>query len=224
MFNKILIANRGEIACRVIKTAKQMGIKTVAVFSDADRNALHVQMADEAVNIGPPPANQSYIDIKKVISAVKTINAQAVHPGYGFLSENAKFAKSLSDIGVTFIGPPENAIESMGDKITSKKIAQEAGVNTVPGYMGVIKDENEALSISEKIGYPVMIKASAGGGGKGMRIAWNDSEVKEGFQSSKNEAASSFGDDRIFIEKFVTQPRHIAVSYTHLTLPTIFRV
>ena len=211
MFNKILIANRGEIACRVIKTAKQMGIKTVAVFSDADRNALHVQMADEAVNIGPPPANQSYIDIEKVISAVKKTNAQAVHPGYGFLSENAKFAKSLSDIGVTFIGPPENAIESMGDKITSKKIAQEAGVNTVPGYMGVIKDENEALSISEKIGYPVMIKASAGGGGKGMRIAWNDIEVKEGFQSSKNEAASSFGDDRIFIEKFVTQPRHIEI-------------
>ena len=211
MFNKILIANRGEIACRVIKTAKQMGIKTVAVFSDADRNALHVQMADEAVNIGPPPANQSYIDIEKVISAVKKTNAQAVHPGYGFLSENAKFAKSLSDIGITFIGPPENAIESMGDKITSKKIAQEAGVNTVPGYMGVIKDEDEALTISEKIGYPVMIKASAGGGGKGMRIAWNDSEVKEGFQSSKNEAASSFGDDRIFIEKFVTQPRHIEI-------------
>ena len=211
MFNKILIANRGEIACRVIKTAKQMGIKTVAVFSDADRNALHVQMADEAVNIGPPPANQSYIDIEKVISAVKKTNAQAVHPGYGFLSENAKFAKSLSDIGVTFIGPPQNAIESMGDKITSKKIAQEAGVNTVPGYMGVIKDEDEALNISERIGYPVMIKASAGGGGKGMRIAWNDSEVKEGFQSSKNEAASSFGDDRIFIEKFVTQPRHIEI-------------
>ena len=211
MFDKILIANRGEIACRVIKTAKQMGINTVAVFSDADRNALHVQMADEAVNIGPPPANQSYIDIEKVISAVKKTNAQAVHPGYGFLSENAKFAQSLSDIGVTFIGPPQNAIESMGDKITSKKIAQEAGVNTVPGYMGVIKDENEALSISEKIGYPVMIKASAGGGGKGMRIAWNDSEVKEGFQSSKNEAASSFGDDRIFIEKFVTQPRHIEI-------------
>ena len=211
MFDKILIANRGEIACRVIKTAKQMGIKTVAVFSDADRNALHVQMADEAVNIGPPPANQSYIDIEKVISAVKKTNAQAVHPGYGFLSENAKFAQSLSDIGVTFIGPPQNAIESMGDKITSKKIAQEAGVNTVPGYMGVIKDEDEALSISEKIGYPVMIKASAGGGGKGMRIAWNDSEVKEGFQSSKNEAASSFGDDRIFIEKFVTQPRHIEI-------------
>ena len=211
MFDKILIANRGEIACRVIKTAKRMGIKTVAVFSDADRNALHVQMADEAVNIGPPPANQSYIDIEKVISAVKKTNAQAVHPGYGFLSENAKFAKSLFDIGVTFIGPPQNAIESMGDKITSKKIAHEAGVNTVPGFMGVITDDDEALSISERIGYPVMIKASAGGGGKGMRIAWNDTEVKEGFQSSKNEAASSFGDDRIFIEKFVTQPRHIEI-------------
>ena len=211
MFDKILIANRGEIACRVIKTAKKMGIKTVAVFSDADRNALHVKMADEAVNIGPPPANQSYIDIDKVIAAVKETNAKAVHPGYGFLSENSKFAKALADIGVIFVGPPESAIESMGDKITSKKIAQEAGVNTVPGYMGVINDDEEALRISKEIGYPVMIKASAGGGGKGMRIAWNDTEVKEGFQSSKNEAASSFGDDRIFIEKFVTQPRHIEI-------------
>ena len=211
MFDKILIANRGEIACRVIKTAKKMGIKTVAVFSDADRNALHVKMADEAVSIGPPPANQSYIDIDKVIAAVKETNAKAVHPGYGFLSENSKFAKALADIGVIFVGPPENAIESMGDKITSKKIAQEAGVNTVPGYMGVINDDEEALRISKEIGYPVMIKASAGGGGKGMRIAWNDTEVKEGFQSSKNEAASSFGDDRIFIEKFVTQPRHIEI-------------
>ena len=211
MFDKILIANRGEIACRVMKTAKKMGIKTVAVFSDADRNALHVKMADEAINIGPPPANQSYINIDKVIAAVKETNAIAVHPGYGFLSENSKFAKALADIGVIFVGPPENAIESMGDKITSKKIAQEAGVNTVPGYMGVINDDDEALRISKKIGYPVMIKASAGGGGKGMRIAWNDTEVKEGFQSSKNEAASSFGDDRIFIEKFVTQPRHIEI-------------
>ena len=211
MFDKILIANRGEIACRVIKTAKRMGIKTVAVFSDADRNALHVKMADEAVSIGPPPANQSYIDIDKVIAAVKETNANAVHPGYGFLSENSKFAKALADIGVIFVGPPENAIESMGDKITSKKIAQKAGVNTVPGYMGVINDDDEALRISKEIGYPVMIKASAGGGGKGMRIAWNDTEVKEGFQSSKNEAASSFGDDRIFIEKFVTQPRHIEI-------------
>ena len=211
MFDKILIANRGEIACRVMKTAKKMGIKTVAVFSDADRNALHVKMADEAVNIGPPPANQSYINIDKVIAAVKETSAKAVHPGYGFLSENSKFAKALADIGVIFVGPPENAIESMGDKITSKKIAQEAGVNTVPGYMGVINDDDEALRISKKIGYPVMIKASAGGGGKGMRIAWNDTEVKEGFQSSKNEAASSFGDDRIFIEKFITQPRHIEI-------------
>ena len=211
MFDKILIANRGEIACRVIKTAKRMGIKTVAVFSDADRNALHVKMADEAVSIGPPPANQSYIDIDRVIAAVKETNAKAVHPGYGFLSENSKFAKALADVGVIFVGPPENAIESMGDKITSKKIAKEAGVNTVPGYMGVINDDDEALRISKEIGYPVMIKASAGGGGKGMRIAWNDTEVKEGFQSSKNEAASSFGDDRIFIEKFVTQPRHIEI-------------
>ena len=211
MFDRLLIANRGEIACRVMKTAKQMGIKTIAVFSDADRQALHVQMADEAVSIGPPPANQSYIDIEKVISAVKETKANAVHPGYGFLSENAKFAKALSDIGVTFIGPPEHAIKSMGDKITSKKIAQDAGVNTVPGYMGIINDDKEAVRISKQIGYPVMIKASAGGGGKGMRIAWNDTEVKEGFESSKNEAASSFGDDRIFIEKFVTQPRHIEI-------------
>ena len=211
MFDRLLIANRGEIACRVMKTAKQMGIKTIAVFSDADRQALHVQMADEAVSIGPPPANQSYIDIEKVISAVRETKANAVHPGYGFLSENAKFAKALSDIGVTFIGPPEHAIKSMGDKITSKKIAQDAGVNTVPGYMGIINDDKEAVRISKQIGYPVMIKASAGGGGKGMRIAWNDTEVKEGFESSKNEAASSFGDDRVFIEKFVTQPRHIEI-------------
>ena len=211
MFDRLLIANRGEIACRVMKTAKQMGIKTIAVFSDADRQALHVQMADESVNIGPPPANQSYIDIEKVISAVEETKANAVHPGYGFLSENAKFAKALSDIGVTFIGPPERAIKSMGDKITSKKIAQDAGVNTVPGYMGIINDDKEAVRISKEIGYPVMIKASAGGGGKGMRIAWNDTEVKEGYESSKNEAASSFGDDRIFIEKFVTQPRHIEI-------------
>ena len=211
MFDRLLIANRGEIACRVMQTAKQMGIKTIAVFSDADRQALHVQMADESVNIGPPPANQSYIDIEKVISAVEETKANAVHPGYGFLSENARFAKALSDIGVTFIGPPERAIKSMGDKITSKKIAQDAGVNTVPGYMGIINDDKEAVRISKEIGYPVMIKASAGGGGKGMRIAWNDTEVKEGYESSKNEAASSFGDDRIFIEKFVTQPRHIEI-------------
>jgi propionyl-CoA carboxylase alpha chain len=211
MFDKILIANRGEIACRVIKTARKMGIKTVAVYSDADRNALHVEMADEAVHIGPPPANQSYIVIDKIMDAIKQTGAQAVHPGYGFLSENSKFAEALEAAGVAFIGPPKGAIESMGDKITSKKIAQEAGVSTVPGYMGLIEDAEEAVKISNQIGYPVMIKASAGGGGKGMRIAWNDEEAREGFQSSKNEAANSFGDDRIFIEKFVTQPRHIEI-------------
>ncbi|MBO9446584.1 acetyl/propionyl/methylcrotonyl-CoA carboxylase subunit alpha [Ruegeria sp. R14_0] len=211
MFNKILIANRGEIACRVIKTARKMGIGTVAIYSDADKNALHVSMADEAVHIGPPPANQSYIVIDKVMDAIRQSGAQAVHPGYGFLSENAKFAEALEAEGVAFVGPPKGAIESMGDKITSKKIAQDAGVSTVPGYMGLIEDADEAVKISNDIGYPVMIKASAGGGGKGMRIAWNDDEAREGFQSSKNEAANSFGDDRIFIEKFVTQPRHIEI-------------
>ncbi|MCA0938347.1 acetyl/propionyl/methylcrotonyl-CoA carboxylase subunit alpha [Salipiger pacificus] len=211
MFDKILIANRGEIACRVIKTARKMGIKTVAVYSDADKHALHVEMADEAVHIGPPPANQSYIVIDKIMQAIRDSGAQAVHPGYGFLSENPKFAEALEAAGVAFIGPPKGAIEAMGDKITSKKIAQEAGVSTVPGYMGLIEDADEAVKISGEIGYPVMIKASAGGGGKGMRIAWNDEEAREGFQSSKNEAASSFGDDRIFIEKFVTQPRHIEI-------------
>ena len=211
MFNKILIANRGEIACRVIKTARKMGIKTVAIYSDADKNALHVEMADEAVHIGPPPANQSYIVIDNVMAAIKGTGAEAVHPGYGFLSENAKFAEALEAAGVAFIGPPKGAIEAMGDKITSKKIAQEANVSTVPGYMGLIDSADDAVRISGEIGYPVMIKASAGGGGKGMRIAWNDEECREGFQSSKNEAANSFGDDRIFIEKFVTQPRHIEI-------------
>ena len=211
MFDKILIANRGEIACRVIKTARKMGIKTVAIYSDADKHALHVEMADEAVHIGPPPANQSYIVIDKVMDAIKQSGAQAVHPGYGFLSENPKFAQALEAAGVAFVGPPVKAIEAMGDKITSKKIAQEADVSTVPGYMGLIEDADEAVKISNEVGYPVMIKASAGGGGKGMRIAWNDAECREGFQSSKNEAANSFGDDRIFIEKFVTQPRHIEI-------------
>jgi len=211
MFDKILIANRGEIACRVIKTARKMGIETVAIYSDADRQALHVQMADEAVHVGPAPANQSYIVIDNVMAAIKSSGAQAVHPGYGFLSENAKFAEALEAAGVAFVGPPKGAIEAMGDKITSKKIAQEAGVSTVPGYMGLIADADEAVKISGEIGYPVMIKASAGGGGKGMRIAWTDEEAREGFQSSKNEAANSFGDDRIFIEKFVTQPRHIEI-------------
>ncbi len=211
MFKKILIANRGEIACRVIKTARKMGIQTVAIYSDADRNALHVKMADEAVHIGPPPANQSYIVIDKVMAAVRGSGAQAVHPGYGFLSENSKFAEALEAEGVAFVGPPKGAIEAMGDKITSKKIAQDAGVSTVPGYMGIIDSADDAVEIAGQVGYPVMIKASAGGGGKGMRIAWNDAECREGFQSSKNEAASSFGDDRIFIEKFITQPRHIEI-------------
>ncbi|MDT8855292.1 acetyl/propionyl/methylcrotonyl-CoA carboxylase subunit alpha [Paracoccaceae bacterium Fryx2] len=211
MFKKILIANRGEIACRVIKTARKMGIKTVAVYSDADRNALHVSMADEAVHIGPAPAAQSYIVIDKIMEAVRQTGAEAVHPGYGFLSENMNFAAALEAAGVVFIGPPSPAIEAMGDKITSKKLAMAAGVSTVPGHMGLIADADEAVKIAAQIGYPVMIKASAGGGGKGMRIAWNEQEAREGFESSKNEAAASFGDDRIFIEKFVTQPRHIEI-------------
>ncbi len=211
MFKKILIANRGEIACRVIKTARRMGIATVAVASDADRKALHVQMADEAVLIGPAPAAQSYLVIDRILQAIRDTGAEAVHPGYGFLSENPRFAAALEEAGVAFIGPPQRAIEAMGDKITSKKLAAEAGVSTVPGYMGLIADAEEAVKIAGEIGYPVMIKASAGGGGKGMRIAWTDAEAREGFQSSKNEAASSFGDDRIFIEKFVTQPRHIEI-------------
>ncbi len=211
MISKILIANRGEIACRVVRTAKAMGIKTVAVYSDADANALHVREADEAVHIGPAPSNQSYIVIEKILDAIRQTGADAVHPGYGFLSENAHFAAALEKAGIIFIGPPVKAIEAMGDKITSKKLAQEAGVSTVPGHMGLIDTADEAAEIASSIGYPVMIKASAGGGGKGMRIAWNDAEAREGFQSSKNEAKSSFGDDRIFIEKFVTQPRHIEI-------------
>ncbi|MCY1322976.1 Acetyl-/propionyl-coenzyme A carboxylase alpha chain [compost metagenome] len=211
MFKKILIANRGEIACRVIKTAKKLGIATVAVYSDADREAMHVRMADEAVHIGPSPSAQSYIVIDKIIDAIRKTGADAVHPGYGFLSENAAFAQALEKEGVAFIGPPVGAIQAMGDKITSKKLAAEAGVSTVPGHMGLIDDADEAVRIAASIGYPVMIKASAGGGGKGMRIAWNDQEAREGFQSSKNEAKNAFGDDRIFIEKFVTEPRHIEI-------------
>ncbi|MET2829249.1 acetyl/propionyl/methylcrotonyl-CoA carboxylase subunit alpha [Mesorhizobium shangrilense] len=211
MFKKILIANRGEIACRVIKTAKKLGIATVAVYSDVDRDALHVKMADEAVHIGPPPSSQSYIVIGKMLDAVRATGADAVHPGYGFLSENAHFADALKDAGVTFIGPPVAAIEAMGDKITSKRIAASAGVSTVPGHMDLIEDADEAVRIAASIGYPVMIKASAGGGGKGMRIAWNEAGAREGFQSSRNEAKSSFGDDRIFIEKFVMEPRHIEI-------------
>ncbi len=211
MFDKILIANRGEIACRVIETARRMGIATVAVYSDADRNALHVRMADEAVHIGPSPAAQSYIVIDRILDAILRTGAQAVHPGYGFLSENPRFAAALEAEGVAFIGPPVRAIEAMGDKITSKKIAAEAGVSTVPGHMALIADGDEAVRISGEIGYPVMLKASAGGGGKGMRIAWDESEVRDGFEASRNEARASFGDDRMFIEKFVTQPRHIEI-------------
>ncbi|MBB4008726.1 acetyl-CoA carboxylase biotin carboxylase subunit [Allorhizobium taibaishanense] len=208
---KILIANRGEIACRVIGTARKLGIKTVAVYSDADREALHVRLADEAVHIGPAPSNQSYIVIDKILDAIRKTGADAVHPGYGFLSENPGFAEALDKAGIIFIGPPVKAIEAMGDKITSKKLAAEAGVSTVPGHMGLIADADEAVRISYSIGYPVMIKASAGGGGKGMRVAWNAEEAREGFQSSKNEAKNAFGDDRIFIEKFVTEPRHIEI-------------
>nr|WP_316359636.1 acetyl/propionyl/methylcrotonyl-CoA carboxylase subunit alpha [Devosia sp.] len=211
MITKLLIANRGEIACRVIKTARKMGIATVAVYSDADKEALHVRMADEAVHIGPSPAKDSYLQIDRIIAACQQTGAQAVHPGYGFLSENPKFAEALEAAGIIFVGPPVGAIEAMGDKITSKKLAAAAGVSTVPGHMGLIDDAEHAVTISRSIGYPVMIKASAGGGGKGMRIAWNDAEAREGFERSRSEAASSFGDDRIFIEKFVTEPRHIEI-------------
>ncbi|WP_142849725.1 acetyl-CoA carboxylase biotin carboxylase subunit [Telmatospirillum sp. J64-1] len=211
MFEKILIANRGEIACRVIKTARKMGIKTVAVYSDADKEALHVQMADEAVHIGPPPSAQSYLQVEKIVEACLKTGAQAVHPGYGFLSEKREFQEALAKAGITFIGPDAHAIFAMGDKIESKKLAKEAGVSTVPGYMGVIKDAEEAVKIANEIGYPVMIKASAGGGGKGMRLAHNDTEAREGFVSATNEAKASFADDRVFIEKFIEQPRHIEI-------------
>ena len=208
---KILIANRGEIACRIIKTAQKMGIKTVAVYSTADALAKHTTMADEAVFIGPAPSTESYLMMDTIIKAVKKTGADAVHPGYGFLSENKQFAQKLKKAGVIFIGPNAHAIEQMGDKITSKKIAIEAGVSTVPGFTGVIDDDKQAVKIANEIGYPVMIKASAGGGGKGMRVANNDAQTIEGFAASKSEAASSFGDDRIFIEKFITSPRHIEI-------------
>jgi propionyl-CoA carboxylase alpha chain len=211
MFKKILIANRGEIACRVIKTARKMGIKTVAVYSEADRDALHVEMADEAVLIGPPPTAQSYLVMERILQACKDTGAEAVHPGYGFLSERPAFCEALEKEGIVFIGPKVRAIEAMGDKITSKKLAKEAGVNTVPGHTDVIKDTQHALEIAQSIGYPVMMKASAGGGGKGMRIAWNDADCADGFERTSNEARSSFGDDRIFIEKYIEEPRHIEI-------------
>ncbi len=211
MFKKILIANRGEIACRVIKTARRMGIATVAVYSDADRDAVHVEMADEAVHIGPAAAAQSYLVAEKIIEACKQTGAQAVHPGYGFLSERASFCEALEKEGIVFIGPKPKAIKAMGDKIESKKFANAAEVSTVPGYLGVIEDADQAEKIAGEIGYPVMIKASAGGGGKGMRIAWSEAEVRDGFDRARSEAKSSFGDDRVFIEKFVVDPRHIEI-------------
>jgi propionyl-CoA carboxylase alpha chain len=211
MFKKILIANRGEIACRVIRTAKRMGIKTVAVYSDADARAPHVRMADEAVRIGPPPASESYLKAELIIDACKATGAEAVHPGYGFLSERTSFAEALAKARIAFIGPPPNAIAAMGDKIESKKLAQAAGVNVVPGYLGDIATTDEAVKIAADIGYPVMMKASAGGGGKGMRLAWSEKDVREGFEATKREGLNSFGDDRVFIEKFIEQPRHIEI-------------
>ena len=210
-FNKILIANRGEIACRVIKTAKKMGIKTVAIFSDIDANSLHVKMADEAVYVGESPSNSSYLNIPNIMKAIKETNSEAVHPGYGFLSENFHFCEELEKNGVSFIGPGVEAISAMGDKIQSKLLAKNAGVNTIPGFNGVVKDVDHALEISNGIGYPVMIKASAGGGGKGMRIAWNDEEVRKNFQVAADESKSSFGDDRLLIEKYIDNPRHIEI-------------
>lgn len=210
-FDKILIANRGEIACRIMKTCKKMGIKTVAIHSDVDSNAVHVKMADEASCVGPAPSNKSYLNLDAVMEAIQKTGAQAVHPGYGFLSENKDFARRLAAEGVAFIGPDTHAIQAMGDKIQSKLIAKKANVNTIPGYDGVVKNVDEAVKIAREIGYPVMIKASAGGGGKGMRIAWDDNETREGFRFSSQEAASSFGDDRLLIEKFIDNPRHIEI-------------
>jgi propionyl-CoA carboxylase alpha chain len=211
MFSKILIANRGEIACRVIRTARRMGIKTVAVYSDADARAPHVKMADECVRLGPAPASESYLKAELIIDACKATGAEAVHPGYGFLSERESFAKALAKAGIVFIGPPPKAIAAMGDKIESKKLAQKAGVNIVPGYLDDIATTAEAVKIAKDIGYPVMMKASAGGGGKGMRLAYNEKDVREGFESVKREGLNSFGDDRVFIEKFIEQPRHIEI-------------
>ena len=211
MFKRILIANRGEIACRIIKTARKLGIETVAVYSEADRDALHVAMADSAIAIGPPPASESYLVIEKIVAACKQSGAEAVHPGYGFLSEREAFPKALSAAGVIFIGPNPKAIAAMGDKIESKKAAAAAKVSTVPGNLGVIENEVEAIRVAEEIGYPVMIKASAGGGGKGMRTARSKAEVAEGFARARSEAKSSFGDERVFIEKFITDPRHVEI-------------
>ena len=211
MFSKILIANRGEIACRIMKTAKAMGIATVAVYSDADANGEHVAMADEAVRIGPPPSAESYLQADRIIQAAKDTGAEAIHPGFGFLSENADFVAAVEAAGIAFIGPDTEAIASMGDKITSKNIADKAGVSTVPGTPDAVDDLDEAAARASEIGYPVMIKASAGGGGKGMRIAHDDAELRVAMPQAQNEAAASFGDSRVFIEKFVTNPRHIEI-------------
>jgi len=211
MFKKILIANRAEIACRVIKTARKMGIATVAVYSEADADGLHVRMADEAVPIGAAPAAESYLVIDRIVEACKATGAEAVHPGYGFLSENVAFSKALEKAGIAFIGPGQKAIQAMGDKIASKKLAGDAKVSTVPGHLDVIENEDGAVAIAKDVGYPVMIKASAGGGGKGMRVAWNEAEAREGFGLARSEARSSFGDDRVFIEKFIEDPRHIEI-------------
>jgi propionyl-CoA carboxylase alpha subunit len=211
VFKKILIANRGEIACRVIRTARRMGIQTVAVYSEADRNARHVELADEAVAIGPPPSKQSYLDAERILAACRQTGAQAVHPGYGFLSENAAFSALMESHGIVFVGPKADSIRAMGDKIASKRLAAAAHVNTIPGYTDVIEDAERALKIARDIGYPVMIKASAGGGGKGLRVAWNDAECREGYTSCRNEARNAFGDDRVFIEKFIIEPRHIEI-------------
>jgi propionyl-CoA carboxylase alpha chain len=211
MFEKILIANRGEIACRIMRTARRLGIATVAVYSEADRDSLHVEMADESVCIGPAPSTESYLAIERIVDACRTTGSNAVHPGYGFLSENPAFPRALAEAGVTFIGPPVAAVEAMGDKITSKRIAEEAGVNSVPGHLEALSDGEEAVRVAAGIGYPVMLKASAGGGGKGMRVATNDEECRDGFERARSEAASSFGDDRVFVEKFITDPRHIEI-------------
>ncbi|MBC8130371.1 MAG: ATP-grasp domain-containing protein, partial [Rhizobiaceae bacterium] len=211
MFKTILIANRGEIACRVIKTARRLGIRTVAVYSDADRGAVHVAMADEAVHIGASVASESYLVPEKILAACKATGAEAVHPGYGFLSERASFCEMLEESGIVFIGPKPRAIRAMGDKIESKLFAKAAGVSIVPGHLGIIEDAEMAVRIAAEIGYPVMIKASAGGGGKGMRIAWSEGECRDGFDRARSEAKSSFGDDRVFIEKFIVEPRHIEI-------------
>ena len=211
LFDSLLIANRGEIACRIMRTAKRLGIKTIAVYSEADARAPHVAMADQAVCIGKAASSDSYLRVDRIIDVIRATGAQAVHPGYGFLSENAVFADAVEAEGVAFVGPRGDAISAMGDKIESKKLAAAAGVDTIPGFLGVLRDADEAVKVAAEVGYPVMVKASAGGGGKGMRIAWNEAEARQGYELSSREAAASFGDDRIFIERYVERPRHIEI-------------